>query len=78
MSYTVLIIDDDKQSRQNVSEYLQLCGYEVFEAGTIKEGKENISRGDGDIIVLDVQLPDGNGLDLMANYHLSLLECQSS
>ena len=66
MSYTVLIIDDDKQARKNVSEYLKLCGYEVFEAGTLKEGTEFISKGDGDIIVLDVQLPDGNGLDLMS------------
>lgn len=73
MSYTVLIIDDDKPSRQNISEYLKLCGYEVFEAGTIKDGKEYISKGDGDIIVLDVQLPDGNGLDLMAE-----LSAQSS
>ncbi len=66
MSYTVLIIDDDKQARKNVSEYLKLSGYEVFEAGTLKEGTEFISKGDGDIIILDVQLPDGNGLDLMS------------
>jgi two-component system response regulator AtoC len=65
VSYTILIIDDDKKARQNVSEYLKLCNYEVFEAGTIKEGKDYISKGDGDIIILDVQLPDGNGLVLM-------------
>lgn len=66
MSYTVLIIDDDQKARQNISEYLKLCGYEVFEAGTIKDGKEYIAKGDGDIIVLDIQLPDGNGLELMS------------
>ena len=66
MSFTVLIIDDDQKARQNVSEYLKLCGYEVFEAGSIKGGKEYIAKGDGDIIVLDVQLPDGNGLDFMS------------
>jgi DNA-binding NtrC family response regulator len=66
VSYTVLIIDDDQKARQNISEYLKLCGYEVFEAGTIKDGKEYIAKGDGDIIVLDIQLPDGNGLELMS------------
>jgi two-component system, NtrC family, response regulator AtoC len=66
VSYTVLIIDDDQKARKNVSEYLKLCNYEVFEAGSIKEGKDYISKGDGDIIILDVQLPDGNGLELMS------------
>lgn len=65
MSNSILIIDDDFAARHNTSEYLKLCGYDVIEAGTIKEGREFLSKGDGDIVVLDVQLPDGNGLDLM-------------
>ncbi len=65
MSYTILIIDDEEHARHNISEYLKTSGYEVFEAGTLKEGREFISKGDGDIIVLDVQLPDGDGLDLL-------------
>ena len=65
MSNSILIIDDDIKARRNTSEYLKLCGYDVIEAGTIKEGKDFLSKGDGDIVVLDVQLPDGNGLDLM-------------
>lgn len=65
MNYTVLIIDDDKKARQNISEILKLSGYDVEEAGTIKEGKTLINKGDLDILILDVQLPDGNGLDLL-------------
>jgi two-component system, NtrC family, response regulator AtoC len=65
MSYTILIIDDEEHARHNISEYLKTSGYEVFEAGTLKEGREFISKGDGDIIVLDVQLPDGDGLVLL-------------
>jgi DNA-binding NtrC family response regulator len=65
VSNSILIIDDDIKARRNTSEYLKLCGYDVIEAGTIKEGKDFLSKGDGDIVVLDVQLPDGNGLDLM-------------
>ena len=65
MNYTVLIIDDDKKARQNISEFLKLSGYEVLEAGTIKEGKDLINKGDCEILILDVQLPDGYGLDLL-------------
>ena len=65
MSYTVLIIDDAENARKNISEYLNASGYEVLEAGTIKEGKEYLKRGNADIIVLDVNLPDGLGTDLL-------------
>jgi DNA-binding NtrC family response regulator len=65
MSYTILIIDDEEHARHNISEYLKTSGYEVFEAGTLKEGREFLSKGDGDIIILDVQLPDGYGLDFL-------------
>lgn len=66
MSYTVLIIDDEEHARKNIGEYLRSNGYEVIEAGTLKEGREFISKGDGDIILLDVQLPDGYGLDFLS------------
>lgn len=65
MNCSVLIVDDDKQARENISEYLKLSGYEIFEADSITEAKENISKNDPDIIVLDEQLPDGYGLDLL-------------
>ena len=65
MSYTILIIDDEEHARSNISEYLKTSGYEVFEAGTLKEAREQINNGNGDVIVLDVQLPDGDGLDFL-------------
>lgn len=65
MSYTILIIDDEEHARNNISEYLKTSGYEVFEAGTLKEARKHINNGDGDVIILDVQLPDGYGLDFL-------------
>ena len=65
MSYTILIIDDEENARKNISQYLKKKGYEVFEAGTLKEGRGFIAKGDGDIIILDVQLPDGYGLSML-------------
>ena len=65
MSYTVLIIDDAENARKNISEFLHASGYEVLEAGSIKEGKGYLKQGNADIIVLDVNLPDGLGTDLL-------------
>lgn len=65
MSYTVLIIDDEENARKNIAEYLDSSGFEVLQAGSIKEGKEILKNGIADIILLDVQLPDGFGTDLL-------------
>jgi len=65
MSYTILIIDDEEHARHNISEYLKTSGYEVFEAGTIKEGREFLNKGDGDIVILEKQLKDGLGIDFL-------------
>lgn len=66
MSFTVLIIDDEKNARMNIAEYLKSSGFDVLESGTIKNGREYIKKGEGDIIILDVQLPDGYGPDLLS------------
>ena len=70
MSYTVLIIDDEENARKNIAGYLNSSGYEVLEAGTIKEGKELLKNELADIILLDVQLPDGYGTDLLNEINL--------
>jgi two-component system, NtrC family, response regulator AtoC len=70
LSYTVLIIDDEENARKNIAGYLDSSGYEVLEAGTIKEGKELLKNGIADIILLDVQLPDGYGTDLLKEINL--------
>jgi two-component system, NtrC family, response regulator AtoC len=70
LSYTVLIIDDEENARKNIAGYLKSSGYEVLEAGTIKEGKELLKNELADIILLDVQLPDGYGTDLLNEINL--------
>jgi len=64
MKPRVLVLDDEAHIRGLVTESLRQEGYEVLAAGTIAE-VESARRGqDFDIFVLDVILPDGNGLRL--------------
>jgi two-component system, NtrC family, response regulator AtoC len=61
MSATVLIVDDEENARFNINTFLTGRGYEVTCAATLAEARENIHLGNADIILLDVQLPDGYG-----------------
>lgn len=65
MGTNVLIVDDEENARRNIGEYLLAKGYEVTGAGTLKDARELIMNGVGDVILLDVQLPDGYGPNLL-------------
>jgi len=65
MSITVLIVDDEENARQNIAEYLAPLNYEVLGAATLAEARTYLKRGAGDVVVLDVSLPDGYGPSLL-------------
>ena len=62
---SVLILDDEKNSTEEIFEFLQKEGYNVFSASSAKEGQTVIRREKIDVIILDIYLPDANGLDFL-------------
>ena len=64
MSTHVLLIDDDARLTAMVGDYLRANGHEVDVAGTLAAGRERLRLGQYDALVLDLMLPDGDGLDL--------------
>jgi DNA-binding NtrC family response regulator len=65
MSATILVVDDEENARHIITSFLTPKGYEVIGAATLEEARQQISRGTADIILLDVQLPDGYGPSLL-------------
>ncbi len=65
MTATILIVDDQANARTNLSQFLTGRGYEVLEAATLAEAREQLKLGSADIILLDVELPDGYGPTLL-------------
>jgi DNA-binding NtrC family response regulator len=65
MSATILIVDDEAHARQFISSFLHSLQYETIEAANLGEARQFIRQGKGDIILLDVNLPDGYGPDLL-------------
>ncbi len=64
MSARLLLIDDDARLSGMVGDYLRAAGYLVDTAGTLSEGRAQLALGLPDALVLDLMLPDGDGLDL--------------
>lgn len=65
MSATILIVDDEENARLNIGTFLSGRGYEIQTAATLAEARDNLRLGNADIILLDVQLPDGYGPSLL-------------
>lgn len=61
----LLIIDDEPSIRTLLARLIRLEGYTVFEAASIKEGQDILFRESIDLILTDVKLPDGNGIELV-------------
>jgi DNA-binding response OmpR family regulator len=64
MAERVLMIDDDNRLAGMVSDYLGEAGFRLTLAGTAREGEALIKRETFDAIILDLMLPDADGLDL--------------
>jgi two-component system, NtrC family, nitrogen regulation response regulator GlnG len=66
MSGAVLIVDDDAAIRTVVAAALKRDGHRVTTAASIAELRRALAAGLPDVLVTDVVLPDGNGLDVAA------------
>lgn len=59
----ILLIEDDPDIASANRIMLELEGYSVIEARTLKKGKELVESASPDLVVMDIMLPDGNSLD---------------
>ena len=62
----VLIIDDEKQILSLLSRIIGLEGYEVFQATNCKVGIKQLEQNDPEVVLCDVCLPDGSGVELVS------------
>ena len=62
----VLIVDDDRTVLEDNREYFEKMGYETVCADTSGAAEEIINSAALDCVILDIDLPDGNGFELCA------------
>jgi DNA-binding NtrC family response regulator len=63
MKSKILLVDDEPTTRFGFCRYLSRAGYEIRAVSTLAEAREAIASRQYDVVVLDMQLPDGNGMD---------------
>jgi len=59
----ILIIDDEEKIRTLLSRIISLEGFEVFQASDLKNAKKRLEVSDIDVVISDVKLPDGSGVE---------------
>lgn len=63
MKPTVLLVDDEENLRKVLARVIELEGYTVTQAPNIKEGTKALSKDSFHVVISDVKLPDGNGVE---------------
>ena len=61
----ILVVEDDENLNRGITFSLKKSGYEVFSAESVKKAKRIASDNHVDVAICDVNLPDGNGLELV-------------
>ena len=67
-SYRILMIDDDVNLNILLTEYFERFGHKLETETTAADGRRHLRRGLPDLLILDVMLPDGDGLNLCREF----------
>ena len=61
----LLIVDDEASIRDMLAFFFHKKGFEVMTASNFTEGQASALRSSPDLVLCDIKMPDGNGLDLL-------------
>jgi DNA-binding NtrC family response regulator len=67
----LLVVDDEASILSTLKKALSLEGYAVDVAGGVAVAEEKIRKGNYDVVLLDVALPDGDGVELLSRLRTS-------
>jgi DNA-binding response OmpR family regulator len=62
---TILVVEDNRATRLFLADNLTADGYDLLEAGSLAEAAEALERSFPDLAIIDLGLPDGDGLELL-------------
>ncbi len=64
MSHRILLVDDDLNLLETAKDILEEAGYEVIAANSLKSASACLAENSFSLVICDLNLPDGTGLDL--------------
>ena len=66
-SLRVLLVEDHVDTRKSIADYLRKSDCEVTESGCVQDAVRKLSNKSWDLLLSDIQLPDGTGWDVLEN-----------
>ena len=66
---SILVVDDESEIREGLELLLKTEGYQVASAETALSGLSRLEEKPFDLLLLDVSLPDRNGIELLKDVH---------
>ena len=66
----VLVVDDEDMLAWSIDNELKALGAEVTRAGSVREALERFAQNSPDVVITDLRLPDGNGLELLKKWRI--------
>lgn len=75
MKERIVVVEDDVDILEVLSIYIENAGLQLFKASTIADGERIILESKPDVIVLDVNLPDGTGFELAKKFVVRQMLC---
>src|SRR5690349_10675155 len=76
MPGVILLIDDEEQLRKLLGRIISLEGFSIVEANSLKTATEILAHQPIDVILCDVRLPDGNGVEFVRTVKLNYPTCE--
>ncbi len=70
IALTAVVVEDEKQIRRFVRQALEAEGWHVFEAETLKQGLIEAGTRKPDLVIIDLGLPDGDGVDFIRDLRI--------
>ena len=70
ITLTAVVVEDEKQIRRFVRQALEAEGWHVFEAETLKQGLIEAGTRKPDLVIIDLGLPDGDGVDFIRDLRI--------
>ncbi len=64
----ILLVEDDAPLRESIRRFLEGHGFRVTESGNMAEAGQRLNQAAFDLVLLDLTLPDGSGMDLLERF----------
>jgi two-component system response regulator PilR (NtrC family) len=65
----ILVVDDERSMQEFLEIFFRSEGFEVVTAGDVESARLHLESDEFDVVITDIQMPDGSGLDLLRAVH---------